>query len=189
MKVNKQRYAGLLVKNLLLGTLAIVVSISPAVLSEALADPLDKSSPKIAHGIYRDRGKSSPKIGHSIYRDRGKSSPKIAHGMYRDRGKSSPKIAHGMYKEIDKSSPKIAHGMYRDRGKSSPKIAHGMYKDRGKSSPKIAERTLQSQRNLLHEEIQMAIEMGRLQMADDLLHELDKLVWEGGGGFGMRRSR
>ncbi len=26
--------------------------------------------------------------------DRGKSSPKIAHGMYRDRGKSSPKIAH-----------------------------------------------------------------------------------------------
>ena len=174
MKVNKQRYAGLLVKNLLLGTLAIVVSISPAVLSEALADPLDKSSPKIAHGIYRDRGKSSPKIGHSIYRDR---------------GKSSPKIAHGMFKEIDKSSPKIAHGMYRDRGKSSPKIAHGMYKDRGKSSPKIAERTLQSQRNLLHEEIQMAIEMGRLQMADDLLHELDKLVWEGGGGFGMRRSR
>ncbi len=38
-----------------------------------------------------------------------KSSPKIAHGMYKDRGKSSPKIAHGMYKEIDKSSPKIAH--------------------------------------------------------------------------------
>ena len=113
MKVNKQRYAGLLVKNLLLGTLAIAVSISPAVLSEALADPLDKSSPKIAHG------------------------------MYRDRGKSSPKIAHGMYKEIDKSSPKIAHGMY---------------KDRGKSSPKIAERTLQSQRNLLHEEIEMAME-------------------------------
>ena len=145
MKVNKQRYAGLLIKNLLLGTLAIAVSISPAVLSEALADPLDKSSPKIAHGIYRDRGKSSPKIGHSIYRDR---------------GKSSPKIAHGMYKEIDKSSPMIAHGMY---------------KDRGKSSPKIAERTLQSQRNRLHEEIKWAIETGRLTMADEMLFELDNL--------------
>ena len=59
-----------------------------------VAGPLDKSSPKIAHGMYRDRGKSSPKIAHGMYRDRGKSSPKIAHGMYRDRGKSSPKIAH-----------------------------------------------------------------------------------------------
>ena len=48
MKVSKRRYAGLLVKNLLLGTLPIAVSISPAVLSEALADPLDKTSPKIA---------------------------------------------------------------------------------------------------------------------------------------------
>ena len=115
MKVSHKSYAGLLVKNLLLGTLAIAVSISPAVLSEALADPLDKSSPK---------------------------------------------IAHGMYKEIDKSSPKIAHGMY---------------KDRGKSSPKIAERTLQSQRNRLHEEIKWAIETGRLTMADEMLFELDNL--------------
>ena len=47
--------------------------------SEAQADPLDKKSPKIAHGMYRDRGKSSPKIAHGMYRDRGKSSPKIAH--------------------------------------------------------------------------------------------------------------
>ena len=44
-----------------------------------VAGPLDKSSPKIAHGMYRDRGKSSPKIAHGMYRDRGKSSPKIAH--------------------------------------------------------------------------------------------------------------
>jgi len=47
----------------------------------AVGDPLDKSSPKIAHRTYRDRGKSSPKIAHGTYRDRGKSSPKIAHGM------------------------------------------------------------------------------------------------------------
>ena len=46
----------------------------------SMADPLDKSSPKIAHGMYRDRGKSSPKIAHGMYRDRGKSSPKIAEG-------------------------------------------------------------------------------------------------------------
>ena len=49
--------------------------------SEAQADPLDKKSPKIAHGMYRDRGKSSPKIAEGMYRDRGKSSPKIAHGI------------------------------------------------------------------------------------------------------------
>ena len=81
MKVTKKSYTGLLVKSLLLGTLAIVVSINPLVLNEAVADPLDKSSPKIAHGMYRDRGKSSPKIAHGVYRDRGKSSPKIAHGI------------------------------------------------------------------------------------------------------------
>ena len=51
MTVTKKSYAGLLVKSLLLGTLAIVVSINPLVLNEAVADPLDKSSPKIAHGI------------------------------------------------------------------------------------------------------------------------------------------
>ena len=57
-------------------TLFAGISATPAV-----GDPLDKSSPKIAHRNYRDRGKSSPKIAHGIYRDRGKSSPKIAHGM------------------------------------------------------------------------------------------------------------
>jgi hypothetical protein len=33
-----------------------------------VAGPLDKSSPKIAHGMYRDRGKSSPKIAHRTRR-------------------------------------------------------------------------------------------------------------------------
>ena len=33
----------------------------------AQADPLDKSSPKIAHGMYRDRGKSSPKIAEGMH--------------------------------------------------------------------------------------------------------------------------
>lgn len=49
--------------------------------SEAQADPLDKKSPKIAHGMYRELDKSSPKIAEGMYRDRGKSSPKIAHGI------------------------------------------------------------------------------------------------------------
>ena len=62
--------------------LAAVLTSLFAGISAADADPLDKSSPKIAHGMYRDRGKYSPKIAHGMYRDRGKSSPKIAHGMY-----------------------------------------------------------------------------------------------------------
>ena len=71
--------------------------------TEAKADPLDKSSPKIAHGMYKDRGKSSPKISEGMHREIDKSSPKIAHGMYRDRGKSSPKIAHGIRTPSDDS--------------------------------------------------------------------------------------
>ena len=160
MKFTKKSYAGLLVKSLLLGTLAIAVSINPLVLNEAVADPLDKKSPKIAHGMYRDRGKSSPKI---------------AHGMYRDRGKSSPKIAERMRNDVGGHLMVQSTGMYRDRGKSSPKIAHGMYRDRGKSSPKIAERTLQSHRYLILDEIDMALEMGEFEMADELLYELNRL--------------
>ena len=86
---------------------------------------------------------------------------------------------------------------YPDRGKSSPKIAHrmrtgdgtvrflspGMYRDRGKSSPKIAERTLQSQRNLILDEIEMAFELGELELANQLLDDLPTHVWEGGGGW------
>ena len=96
MKVTKKSYAGLLVKSLLLGTLAIAVSINPLVLNEAVADPLDKSSPKIAHGIYRDRGKSSPKIAERMRNDVNGHLMVQSTGMYRDRGKSSPKIAHGI---------------------------------------------------------------------------------------------
>ncbi len=96
MKVTKKSYAGLLVKSLLLGTLAIAVSINPLVLNEAVADPLDKSSPKIAHGMYRDRGKSSPKIAERMRNDVNGHLMVQSTGMYRDRGKSSPKIAHGI---------------------------------------------------------------------------------------------
>ena len=124
MKVTKKSYAGLLVKSLLLGTLAIAVSINPLVLNEAVADPLDKSSPKIAHGMYRDRGKSSPKI---------------AHGMYRDRGKSSPKIAHGIRTIMEEN---------------------------------IAGRT---NRDNLKEAVFMALEIGDLELADELLYELNTL--------------
>ena len=123
-------------KAFLLGSVVITMTAM-----SAQADPLDKSSPKIAHGRYRYLGQLSS----SMYRDRGKSSPKIAHGMYRDRGKSSPKIAEGMY---------------RDRGKSSPKIAEGMHR---------------VERNELRDEIDFAIETGRLKLADELLYKLDHL--------------
>jgi len=64
-------------KALLMATFAIAFSITPTLQSEARAggDPLDKSSPKIAHGMYRDRGKSSPKIAHGMVPDR----PSVSH--------------------------------------------------------------------------------------------------------------
>jgi len=169
------------IKAFLLGSVVITMTAM-----SAQADPLDKSSPKIAHGryrylgqlsssMYRDRGKSSPKIAHGMYRDRGKSSPKIAHGMYRDRGKSSPKIAEGIRTDINGHLLVQSSGMYRDRGKSSPKIAEGMYRDRGKSSPKIAEGMHRVERNELRDEIDFAIETGRLKLADELLYKLDHL--------------
>ncbi|MFP6618010.1 MAG: hypothetical protein VB877_01600, partial [Pirellulaceae bacterium] len=89
------------IKAFLLGSVVITMTAM-----SAQAGPLDKSSPKIAHGRY----KYLSQLSSGMYRDRGKSSPKIAHGMYKDRGQSSPKIAHGMYKDRGKSSPKIAHG-------------------------------------------------------------------------------
>ena len=124
------------IKAFLLGSVVITMTAM-----SAQADPLDKSSPKIAHGRY-------------------KYLSQLSSGMYRDRGKSSPKIAHGMYRDRGKSSPKIAEGMYRDRGKSSPKIAHGMHR---------------VERNELRDEIEMAIETGRLNLADELLYKLDHL--------------
>ena len=77
MKVSNKSYAGLLVKSLLLGTLAIAVSINPLVLNEALSDQLDKSSPKIAHGMYRDIGKTSPSIAKRDYLERANCIPTI----------------------------------------------------------------------------------------------------------------
>ena len=68
-------------KNLFTAALVSIFLLGGMVFTtEANADPLDKSSPKIAHGMYKDRGKSSPKIAEGMYRD-GKSSPKIAHGI------------------------------------------------------------------------------------------------------------
>ena len=169
------------IKAFLLGSVVITMTAM-----SAQADPLDKSSPKIAHGRY----KYLSQLSSGMYRDRGKSSPKIAHGMYRDRGKSSPKIAHGIRTDIGGHLQVQSSGMYRDRGKSSPKIAHGirtdigghlqvqstgMYRDRGKSSPKIAHGMHRVERNELRDEIEMAIETGRLNLADELLYKLDHL--------------
>ena len=139
------------IKAFLLGSVVITMTAM-----SAQADPLDKSSPKIAHGRYRYLGQLSS----SMYRDRGKSSPKIAHGIRTDVG------GHLMVQ---------SSGMYRDRGKSSPKIAEGMYRDRGKSSPKIAEGMHRVERNELRDEIDFAIETGRLKLADELLYKLDHL--------------
>ena len=130
MKTAKTKRAGFVtttVKALLLGTFAIAVSVTPVLQSEVRADPLDKSSPKIAHGMYRDRGKSSPKI---------------AHGMYRDRGKSSPKIAHGMADIMEEN---------------------------------IAGRTRSDKRFELAEAILMALEIGEVEVANELLDELNSL--------------
>ncbi len=124
------------IKAFLLGSVVITMTAM-----SAQADPLDKSSPKIAHGRYRYLNQLSS----SMYRDRGKSSPKIAHGIRTDIG------GHLMVQNT---------GMYRDRGKSSPKIAEGMHR---------------VERNELRDEIDFAIETGRLKLADELLYKLDHL--------------
>jgi|TARA_B100000809_G_scaffold222051_1_gene230772 hypothetical protein len=67
-------------RTLTLSCLTVASLFGTSLVETSMAGPLDKSSPKIAHGMYRDRGKSSPKIAHGMYRDRGKSSPKIAEG-------------------------------------------------------------------------------------------------------------
>ena len=72
---------------------------------------------------------------------------------------------------LDKSSPKIAHGRYRYLGQ----LSSSMYRDRGKSSPKIAEGMHRVERNELRDEIDFAIETGRLKLADELLYKLDHL--------------
>ena len=68
MKIQEPKQKGIFTttrKALLMATFAIAFSVTPALQSPARADPLDKSSPKIAHGMYHDRGKSSPKIAHT----------------------------------------------------------------------------------------------------------------------------
>ena len=76
MKIQEPKQTGIFTttkKALLMATFAIAFSVTPAPQSEARADGLDKSSPKIAHGMYRDRGKSSPKIAHGRAPDRNDS--------------------------------------------------------------------------------------------------------------------
>jgi hypothetical protein len=190
-------------RTLTLSCLAVATLFGTSLVETSMADPLDKSSPKIAHGMYRDRGKSSPKIAHGMYRDRGESSPKI--GM-----PPEPEIAHGMYRDRGKSSPKIAHGMYGDRGKSSPKIgippepeiAHGMYRDRGKSSPKIAEGTVGIMEENIAGRTRRApvtinmvdmvdlyfdlLDVGEYELADEVGMEVEDLVRELGYFRGRR---
>ena len=51
-----------------LSCLSVAMLFGTSLVETTMADPLDKSSPKIAHGMYRDRGKSSPKIAHRTRR-------------------------------------------------------------------------------------------------------------------------
>ena len=51
-----------------LSCLSVAMLFGTSLDETTMADPLDKSSPKIAHGMYRDRGKSSPKIAHRTRR-------------------------------------------------------------------------------------------------------------------------
>ena len=89
--------------------------------------------------------------------------------MYRDRGKSSPKIAERMRNDIGGHLQVQSSGMYRDRGKSSPKIAHGI---RTIMEENIAGRT---NRDNLKEAVFMALELGDLELANELLYELNTL--------------
>jgi|GEM_PF-2243062 len=154
------------IKAFLLGSVVITMTAM-----SAQADPLDKSSPKIAHGRYKYLGQLSS----GMYRDRGKSSPKIAHGIRTDIGGHLLVQSTGMYRDRGKSSPKIAHGIRTDIGGHLQVQNSGMYRDRGKSSPKIAEGMHRVERNELRDEIDFAIETGRLKLADELLYKLDHL--------------
>ena len=49
-------------RTLTLSCLTVASLFGTSLVETSMAGPLDKSSPKIAHGMYRDRGKSSPKI-------------------------------------------------------------------------------------------------------------------------------
>ena len=194
MKTAKTKRAGFVtttVKALLLGTFAIAVSVTPALQSEVRADRLDKSSPKIAHGMYKDRGKSSPKIAHGMYRDRGKSSPKIAptcnvHLKQQTKCKGCTVCwfgtGHGMWSDVEDhlivessgihKGPTTTRGVYRDRGKSSPKIAEGMADIMEEN---LAGRTRSDERFELAEAILMALEIGEVEVANELLDELNSL--------------
>jgi hypothetical protein len=88
-------------KALLMATFAIAFSVTPALQSEATAenDGLDKSSPKIAHGMYEDRGKSSPKIAHGMVPDRHYTShPKTGYPGY-------PCTTCGKFHELNEKRP------------------------------------------------------------------------------------
>jgi len=93
---------------MLLGTL-----LATNLVQTAHADPLDKSSPKIAHRMrFHDTGFNSVgfdtgRMRKNVVRTRNAGPIGITisnieedAGMYRDRGKSSPKIAHGMRKNV-----------------------------------------------------------------------------------------
>ena len=120
-------------KNLLL--LTTVLTTLLAGISAAHADRLDKSSPKISHGMYRDRGKSSPKIaegmrsdvaGHLMIEASGiRKSPTPTRGVYRDRGKSSPKIAEGMRTDVLGHLMIEASGIRKSPAPTRGRLEHG----------------------------------------------------------------
>ena len=195
MKVSKQRYAGLLVKSFLLGTLAIAVSISPALQNEAQADKeiviVVNVCPRC--GFHIDACHCVPGIrkntrsDYGMYKDRGKSSPKIAHGMYRNRGKSvsgrrGDSNSDGSVNISDPSRSRSgARGKPVSGRRGDPddngavQLTDGIRKSNGRFNSKFSQRTLQFQRNLVLDQIEMAVELGEFEMAQDLLEDLYQL--------------
>ena len=164
MKVSKQRYAGLLVKSFLLGMLAIALGISPALQNEAQADKeIVIVGACSGCGFHTDACHCWPGIRKNTRSD---------YGMYKDRGKSSPKIAHGMYRNRGKSVSG-RRGDPDDNG--AVQLTDGIRKSNGRFNSKFSQRTLQFQRNLVLDQIEMAVELGEFEMAQDLLEDLYQL--------------
>ena len=132
MKVSKQRYAGLVVKSFLLGTLAIAVSMIPALQNEAQAD-----KEIVLAGACPGCGWKAcvcwPPPG--IRKNTRSDFARHRHG-----GKQSPKIAGGMVDILENV---------------------------------IAGRTRSDDRFELVDAILMALEFGEIEVATELLDELD----------------
>jgi len=96
-------------RTLTLTCLAVATLFGTSLVETSMADPLDKSSPKIAHGMYRDRGKSSPKIA--------EGTVDILEDVIAGRTRRAPKLAGG--------SVDILEDVIAGRTRRAPKLVEG----------------------------------------------------------------